>query len=212
MPGAPQHRARLLHLGAHGADHARFKAWSDARVEITAGTPGAEAAADAATIEMEGVLRTPCAARRERLEAGRSVPDDYTTMMLTTRDDGRALTDIEVCRVLQLLTLGGIETTTLLLGNLLHRVVVEPGLADALRSDPNQLRRHYAFGHGVHLCLGAPLARLEGRVTLQAIVDRLPGVRYAEPPHRLATMIFRGFDRQPIAWNAIGAPSGKSMS
>jgi cytochrome P450 len=37
--------------------------------------------------------------------------------------------------VLQLLALGGIETTTLLLSNLLHRVIVEPNLAETLRAD-----------------------------------------------------------------------------
>ena len=71
-----------------------------------------------------------------------------------------------------------------------------------LDRDRNQLRRHYGFGHGVHLCLGAPLARLEGRVALRTLVERLPGLRYHGEPHRVGTMIFRGFDRQPIAWDA----------
>jgi cytochrome P450 len=69
-----------------------------------------------------------------------------------------------------------------------------------LDRDPIELKRHYAFGHGIHLCLGAPLARLEGRIALQAIVERLVDVRYREPPRRIATMIFRGFDRQSITW------------
>ena len=47
-----------------------------------------------------------------------------------------------------------------------------------LDRDAKALRRHYGFGHGNHLCLGAPLARLEGRVALRTIVERLPGVRY----------------------------------
>ncbi|MFY0534412.1 cytochrome P450 [Nannocystis pusilla] len=38
--------------------------------------------------------------------------------------------------------------------------------------EPN---RHVAFGLGLHYCLGAPLARLEGRIALQALVRRFPG-------------------------------------
>lgn len=258
-------------VGVPAEDRATFKAWSDARVEVTAGTPGALEAGQQANREMATYFADHVARRRAALaDDGTATPDDYTTMLLTTTHEGRGLTDVEVCRTLQLLVLGGIETTTLHLGNLLHRVIVEPGLADAIRTDPSlaeqaveeslrldavtlglfrtpnvdtevcgvtipadakttvlfaavnrdpalyddphafrldrdpvQLRRHFGFGHGIHLCLGAPLARLEGRVALQAIVEHLPGVRYTEAPRRLPTMIFRGFDRQPIAWDVV---------
>ena len=69
--------------------------------------------------------------------AGQPVPDDYTTMMLTATHDGRRLTDEEAHQVLQLLLIGGIETTTLLLSNLLHRVIGEPELAAQLRARPD---------------------------------------------------------------------------
>lgn len=42
-------------------------------------------------------------------------------------------------------------------------------------------RDHVAFGHGVHHCLGAPLARLEARIGLPALFERFPGLALAEP-------------------------------
>ena len=39
--------------------------------------------------------------------------------------------------------------------------------------------RHLAFGQGIHFCLGAPLARLEARLALDAVLDRLPGLQLA---------------------------------
>jgi cytochrome P450 len=44
---------------------------------------------------------------------------------------------------------------------------------------PN-VERHLAFGRGTHFCIGAPLARLELRVAVNLLLDRLPGLRLAE--------------------------------
>ena len=44
--------------------------------------------------------------------------------------------------------------------------------------------RHLAFGHGLHFCLGAQLARLEAALALEAIVTRWPDLRFADAPIR----------------------------
>lgn len=64
--------------------------------------------------------------------------------------------------------------------------------------------RHLAFGHGIHYCLGAPLARLEGKIALQTLFGRLPNVRLAVPAAELAWrsgVLFRGLERLPLLWD-----------
>jgi cytochrome P450 len=45
--------------------------------------------------------------------------------------------------------------------------------------------RHLAFGHGIHYCLGAPLARVEGEIAFTALLTRLPTLRLAVKPDEL---------------------------
>jgi len=44
---------------------------------------------------------------------------------------------------------------------------------------------HLSFGHGIHYCVGAPLARLEAHVAIGTLLRRLPGLTLAVPPERL---------------------------
>jgi cytochrome P450 len=46
-----------------------------------------------------------------------------------------------------------------------------------------EAREHLAFGHGIHFCLGAALARAEGRITIEAMLDRTTDIRISEEHH-----------------------------
>nr|WP_180217983.1 cytochrome P450 [Streptomyces albus] len=60
---------------------------------------------------------------------------------------------------------------------------------------------HLAFGHGIHRCLGAPLARVEAEVALRMVLARFPALRLAVPPERLVrlpTRLVHGLAALPV--------------
>jgi hypothetical protein len=60
-------------------------------------------------------------------------------------------------------------------------------------------RRHLGFGQGVHFCLGAGLARLEGRIALDGLLDRFAEIEPgAAPAIRRQSTVIRGFDTLPL--------------
>ena len=89
-------------------------------------------------------------------------------------------------------------------------VLVSPGAAnrDPARFEvPGRLdldrdaRGHLAFGHGVHRCLGAPLARMEAEIALRALFTRFPGLRLDGTPQELRwrrTRLMRGLEALPV--------------
>ncbi len=61
--------------------------------------------------------------------------------------------------------------------------------------------RHVAFGGGIHLCLGAPLARLEAQVAFGALARRFPALHLAgDALRRKETVTLRGLEALPVAW------------
>jgi cytochrome P450 len=178
----------------------------------------------------EGYLREVIAVRRG------APADDAVSDLLRAEVDGQSLTDTELVNFLVVLLLGGLETTTHLLGNALLYLSAHPELMARLHAEPalvpkfveeilrydgpsqslprmtteettlagvtlprgamvlalvgsaNRDERLYPapdsfdlergsqgglqFGHGIHFCIGAALARMEARLALEAIVTR----------------------------------------
>ncbi|HZG90820.1 MAG TPA: cytochrome P450, partial [Pseudonocardia sp.] len=71
---------------------------------------------------------------------------------------------------------------------------------DALRVD-RDASGHVSFGYGLHYCLGAQLARIEGQEAFAALLGRFPGISLAVPPddlvHRRSTLV-RGLRELPV--------------
>ncbi|MER6308702.1 cytochrome P450 [Streptomyces sp. NPDC001657] len=73
----------------------------------------------------------------------------------------------------------------------------EPDVLDLTRRD----NQHLGYGHGIHYCLGAPLARLEGQTALATLLTRLPDIRLAVEPGELrwrGGLIMRGLRSLPV--------------
>lgn len=75
------------------------------------------------------------------------------------------------------------------------RAYPEPDRVELARNGPP----HLAFGFGLHICLGFPLARLEGQIALPAVLARWPGIGLAGGPLEwLNSMVFRGMKAMPV--------------
>ena len=85
-------------------------------------------------------------------------------------------------------------------GNRDSEVFPDPDRFDIRRANAKE---HLAFGHGVHLCLGRPLARLQAKVALEEFSARLPSLRLAsDAPLRFPPNVsFRGPLSLPVVWD-----------
>jgi cytochrome P450 len=67
-----------------------------------------------------------------------------------------------------------------------------PDAFDITRTDPGNV----SFGHGIHFCIGAPLARLEARIAMRQLLERMPNLRVVDPQPQFAQLF--AF-RKPLA-------------
>jgi cytochrome P450 len=135
------------------------------------------------------LLRQP-----ERLAAVRAKPelvDDVVEEVL--RDDGP--TEVAVRRFpIEDITIGGVAIPA--------GETVMLSLASA-NSDPSADGGHLAFGHGIHYCLGAPLARMEAQLAIAALVRRFPELALAVPAEQVRwqpSCRTRGLQELPVTF------------
>ncbi|MEV0123466.1 cytochrome P450 [Streptomyces sp. NPDC050703] len=82
----------------------------------------------------------------------------------------------------------------------------DPDTLDLSRRD----NQHLGYGHGIHYCLGAPLARLEGRTALATLLRRLPDLQLAADPADLrwrGGLIMRGLRTLPVTFTPAQGPA-----
>ncbi|MFC9814738.1 cytochrome P450 [Streptomyces virginiae] len=86
----------------------------------------------------------------------------------------------------------------------------EPDTLDLSRAD----NQHLGYGHGIHYCLGAPLARLEGQTALATLLTRLPDLELSVPPQDLrwrGGLIMRGLRTLPVRFTAQNTCAGSDQ-
>lgn len=108
-----------------------------------------------------------------------------------------ATTDTEVAGVQ--IPAGSLVLAALASGNRDATFVEQPDVFDIRRD----ILSHLAFGHGVHHCLGAPLARMEMRIAFPALLRRFPGLACAEPFEDIEFKPFHfiyGLQALPVTW------------
>jgi cytochrome P450 len=117
-------------------------------------------------------------------------------------------------------TVGGVDipagTTVMVLNGAANRDprhFEEPDTFDPARTNA---RHHIAFGRGIHTCPGAPLARAEGRVAIERLLDRTADIRLSERVHGpegarrynyIPTYILRGLTNLNVEFTLAEEPA-----
>lgn len=196
-------REDMISVLVHGADG--FPGVSDDYVHNivrgAARVAGFDTTRDAITATILVALRTPGFRARLDVDPARTVTK-VTEESLRRDAPHRGLFRITTREV----TLGGTVLPAgapllLLFGSANRDEAVFPD-PDSVDLDRGNVRKHLAFGQGLHACPGAPLARAEIRVALQTLFDRLPGMRLSDgyEPTYIASYFFRGLESLEVCW------------
>ena len=92
-------------------------------------------------------------------------------------------------------------------GTYIHTSIAGANRDSSVFADPHKFdierknNKHIAFITGIHVCLGATLARMEGRIALGKLLTRFPNMQRDGDAERLPLARFRGFTRLPVKLN-----------
>lgn len=171
--------SRLLALPTQ--DEHLLRVWLRAVIHREAARDRLPETARAAAGELRAYLIAHLAERR------RAPGDDLLSDIVAGEGRGE-LDEAELPGLCILLYVAGTETVADFIGNALV----------ALAEHPDQRALLLAFGEGIHHCLGAPLARLQGRIVLEETLKAMPHYRLDGPVERIATHNTRGVARLPV--------------
>ncbi len=248
-------------LGVPSADLEKFKVWSDMQVDIMGSEDPTKYMEEQG--KFQAYMHNHMMTRRAELETGVSAPEDLLTLVARAKtDNGDYIPDSDALSMLNQLLVGGNETTTSLITNMMWRLLevparwqaivddeslIEAAVEESLRFDPPVLglyrnttrdvqlhdvtipenskvyinyaaanrdvemfddpdvfdlhrpvKRHMAFGLGVHFCIGAPTARLEAEVALQVMRQRLPQLQLVNEGERIGPFFLWGRRKLPV--------------
>jgi cytochrome P450 len=105
----------------------------------------------------------------------------------------------DICMHGQVIRKGELVYAALIAANTDPQQFHDPEALDITRQE----NQHLAFGKGIHYCLGAPLARLEGQIALGTLLQRLPNLRLAGDPEQLIwtrNSMLRGLTSLPVTF------------
>jgi cytochrome P450 len=139
-------------------------------------------------------------------ERRRQPQDDLVSGLVAAEEEGDRLSADELRAITVLLFIAGHETTMNLIGNGTYALLQQPANRDpAQYPDPDRLdvtredNRHLTFSHGIHFCLGASLARVEGQVAIPRLLQRFPDLALAAEPSYREHLVLRGLTELQVA-------------
>lgn len=250
-------------LGVPSGDLEDFKRWSDMQVELMGSEDPSQYMDEQA--RFQEYMQTHMMNRRSLIESGAEVPEDLLTLVAGAKTDtGEYIPDSDALSMLNQLLVGGNETTTSLITNMIWRLLEEPSrwqailddasligaaVEESLRFDPpvlglyrnttrdvelhgqlipegskvfinyaaanrdagvfenpdefnlhRDVKRHMAFGLGVHFCIGAPTARLEAEVALSLLRERVPNLSLLSDGERIGPFFLWGRRKLPVSY------------